>query len=70
MVTIRKRENESNSSTIYRFIKRVQQSGVLIEARKRRFSHRNIGRNKRRVSAMYRDIKQKEFLRLRKLGVS
>lgn len=66
---VRKKEGESASALIYRFGKKVQQSGVLREAKKRRFKHRLINRNKRRVSALHREEKRKEIERARKLGL-
>jgi hypothetical protein len=52
----------------YRFSKRVKQSGVLKEARKRRFKKRAVNRRKRRLSAQYRTAKRVELERLRRLG--
>ncbi|MDP3901849.1 MAG: 30S ribosomal protein S21 [bacterium] len=66
---VKKRENESASSLIYRFTKRVRQSGVLLEAKKRRFKKRDQSRIKRRSSAIYRDIKKKEVVKAKKLGL-
>ena len=54
---------------VYRFTKKVQQSGVLKEARKRRFHRRQPNRAKRLVSALHRETKKKEIERARKLGL-
>lgn len=67
-VEVKKRENESPSALIYRFIKRVQQTGVLREAKKRRFHNRSQNRLKRRVSALHREEKKHEIERARKMG--
>lgn len=67
-IEIKKKEGESSGSLIYRFTKKVQQSGVLREARKRKFRSREENRNKRRVSALHREQKKNEFLKARKLG--
>lgn len=65
---VRKREGENTNSLIYRFIKRVQQTGVLREAKKRRFYDRTQNRLKRKLSALHREVKKKEMERLKKLG--
>jgi ribosomal protein S21 len=68
-IEVRKKEGETASSLLFRFTKKVRQSGVLAEARKRRFKDRRINRNKRRVSAIYRAAKRAEMERLKKLGL-
>ncbi|MFH0712619.1 MAG: 30S ribosomal protein S21 [Candidatus Jorgensenbacteria bacterium] len=67
-INIKKRENENSSSLLFRFQKRVKQSGVMREARKRRFHSRNVNRIKRRTSAIYRANKDLEITRERKYG--
>lgn len=57
------------NALLYRFSKKIQHSGVLREAKKRRFYHRNINRNKRRVSALYRVEKALEIQKTKKLGM-
>ena len=69
MIEIRKKEGESSSSLFFRFSKRVRQSGVLAEARKRRFRSRAVNRRKRRLSAQYRAAKKVETARLKRLGL-
>jgi ribosomal protein S21 len=68
MIEAHKKEGESSSSLLYRFSKKVKQSGVLREARKRRFRGRTVNRRKRRISAQYRAGKRQELDRLKKLG--
>jgi ribosomal protein S21 len=65
---VRKKENESSSSLIYRFTKKTQQGGVLREVRKRRFHARKVSRIKRRASAIHRSRKKAEYERAKKLG--
>jgi len=67
-IEVKRRKNESPTTLIYRFIKRVQQTGVLRESKKRRFQDRSPNRLKRKLSALHRDAKKKEFERLKKLG--
>lgn len=66
---IRKREGESVSSMIYRFTKKTQQSGILKEAKKRRFYERPKSRIKRKLSALHRVQKKAEYERAKKLGL-
>ncbi len=68
-INVKKRDGESANSLIYRFTKRVQQSGVLKEARARRFNKRVANRRGRRVSALHRERRQAEITRQRKLGI-
>jgi ribosomal protein S21 len=65
---VRKKEGEATGSLIYRFIKKVQQSGVLREAKKRRFHDRPQNRLKRKLSALHREQKKKELEKAKKLG--
>lgn len=68
MIEVHKRNNESSESLLRRFSKRVQQSGVLLRAKKRRFYER--GKNKRavRVDALRRMAIREERELLRKTG--
>ncbi|MBM3281302.1 MAG: 30S ribosomal protein S21 [Candidatus Harrisonbacteria bacterium] len=69
MIDIKKKDGESPNSMIFRFIKKVQQSGVLKEAKKRKFYSRKNTKNKRRLSALYREEKKQEFIKKKKLGL-
>ena len=66
---VRKKEGETIGSLLYRFSKKVQQSGILKEAKKRRFHKRPQNRNKRKIAAMYRQEKMNEVMKDRKMGV-
>ncbi len=68
MVEVKKRDNESTESLLRRFSRRVQQSGVLIQARKVRYYERKKGRRKIREEAIRRANAQAERDRLIKLG--
>lgn len=68
-IEVKKKEGEAASSLFFRFSKKVRQSGVLAEARKRRFTARGGNRRKRRISAVYRAGKRREITRLKKLGL-
>ena len=65
---VRKREGESTGSLIYRFTKRTQQSGIIKEVKKRRFRTRPVSRIKRKVSAIHKEGKKKEYERAKKMG--
>ena len=70
VINVKKRENENVNSLLFRFGKRVKQSGILREARKRRFHARNVNRIKRRTSALYRNEKERTIAREKKYGHS
>jgi len=65
---VKRKEGEAASSLVYRFNKRVQQSGLMKEVKKRRFNKRAVSKIKKRISAIYKDVKMKEVQKLRKLG--
>jgi len=66
---IRRKDGENISSLLYRFSKKIQQSGILKEAKKRRFYKRVQNRNKVRLAAKYRAEKAKETEKDRRLGL-
>lgn len=66
---VRKKEGENTSSLLYRFSKKMQQSGILKEAKKRRFRSRPKSRVKKKLAALYRSEKQKEVAKAKKLGL-
>ena len=68
MVEVRKRDNESTDSLLRRFSRKVQQSGVLLQARKIRFHTRKKGRRKMKEDAIRKAGLQAERDRLIKLG--
>lgn len=70
MIEVKKKEGEAAGSLIFRFTKKIRRSGVLLEAKKRRFHKRPVSRIKRRNSAHYREQKKEEVIRLKKLGLS
>lgn len=68
-IKVRKREGESVNTLLYRFNKRVQQSGLVREVRKRQFRKRAENRTKRKNSALYRKDKEVVMARERKFGL-
>lgn len=67
-VEVRKRDNESSESLIRRFSRKVQQSGVLLQARKVRYYERKKSKRRVREEAQRRGELQAERERLIKLG--
>lgn len=69
-IIIKKKEGESPNSLVFRFTKKVQQSGVLREVKGRRFTKRATSKLKRRQSALHKKTKRAELEKARKLGVA
>ncbi len=69
MVEVYKKPGESVSSLVKRFSWKVLRSGILLEAKKRRFYNPSINKNARRKNALYRIKKTKEIERKKKLGL-
>ncbi|MDD5098169.1 MAG: 30S ribosomal protein S21 [Candidatus Pacebacteria bacterium] len=65
---IAKQPRETSQSLVYRFTKAVQKSGVLLEARKRRFVVKAKSENMQKRTALAKVAKKKEFAKLKKLG--
>ncbi|HOC53836.1 MAG TPA: 30S ribosomal protein S21 [Candidatus Pacearchaeota archaeon] len=65
---IQKQQKETSQSLVYRFTKAVQKSGVLTEARKRRFQERIKSGNLKKRAALVKLTKTKKFEKLKKLG--
>ncbi len=68
MVYVKKKDRETTASLLRRFTRRVQQSGVLLRARKTRFYEPGLTRRARREKALRRLKTIKERERLIKLG--
>ncbi len=66
---VRRKKGENTAAFIFRFNKRVKQSGILKEVKKRRFWDRPVNRRKRRSAALYRLRKKAEVSRLKKYGL-
>lgn len=68
-IEVTKKDKESSSALFFRFSKRIKRSGVLKEAKKRRFKGRAVSKRQRKLSALHRSAKKSEMGRLRKLGL-
>jgi len=69
MLSVRKREGESPTGLMYRFNKRVKQSGLIKEVRKRRFTVRRVSRLKIKLKALHRETSKKEYQHKKKMGI-
>lgn len=68
MVEVKAKEGESFESLLRRFNRKIQQSGILIRARKIRFFAPTKSRNLLRESAQRRALARQEREELKKLG--
>jgi len=69
MIESKRKEGETPASLYFRFSKKVRQSGVLLEMRRRRFKGRPSTKRKVRLSAKHREKKIAEIGRKKKLGL-
>ncbi len=68
MIEVKKKDKETSESLIRRFSRRVQQSGVLMRARKVRFRNEEKSKSEKRDEALYKIKIRKEIDKLKKLG--
>ena len=68
MVEVKRREKETVESLLRRFTKRVQRSGILIQARKVRFKEPAKSKRRLREDALKRRETRIEKEKLRKIG--
>ena len=68
MIQVKKKEKETSENLIRRFSRQVQQSGVLMRARKVRFRNEEKSKTKKRDEALYKIKIRKEIDKLKKLG--
>ena len=69
MIEVKRRKGESIESFLRRFSRKVQQSGIVLEVKKRKFHTRIKSRNAQRVSALRRNEKRQEYAYLEKMGL-
>lgn len=67
-VEVKKKERESSQGLIRRFTKKIQQSGVLRQARKIRFFARKESHTAKKKKALRGEELKKEYEKLKKLG--
>jgi len=68
MVEVRRKENESPETLIRRFTRQWQASGIGVRARQGRFYKKDYTKREKRIRALYRVEKKKEYELLHKLG--
>jgi len=68
-IEVKKKQGETTRSLLRRFSRRIQQSGILIRARKARFLEREKSKRERRTSALRRVRVVGEKEKLRKMGL-
>jgi ribosomal protein S21 len=68
MVEVRRRPSETTGAMLRRFTRRVQQSGILLRARRERFYKSKLTKRQKRERALRRIALLKERTRLEKLG--
>lgn len=68
VLEVKKQERETAQSLVRRFGKRVQQSGILLRARKIRFRQRPKSRGAQKRAALRKEELKKEYKKLEKLG--
>lgn len=68
MVEVKRKDNESFDSLLRRFNRKIQQSGILVRARKTRFFEPGKSRNLQRVAARRRAELRVLREELKKLG--
>jgi ribosomal protein S21 len=69
-IIVKRKENEPLASFLYRVNKRIQKSGILIEARKKAHASKKLHKNKIKEKAYYRLKMQQEMEKFLKLGYS
>ena len=69
MIQVTAKEKESAESLLRRFNKKVIQSGVLGEARRKRYFEKPISKTERRKKAIIRKERRAEKVRKLKLGI-
>ncbi|MBX4191756.1 MAG: 30S ribosomal protein S21 [Candidatus Doudnabacteria bacterium] len=68
MVEVKKKDNESFESLLRRFNRKIQQSGVLVRARKIRFFEPARSRNLLREDAARRSVNREKREELKRMG--
>lgn len=67
---VKRQERENTQSLIRRFSRAIKQSGILREARKKRFFQRSFSGRAKKESALRRVKLRQEYEKLDKMGLS
>ncbi len=65
---IKKQPRETSQALIRRFTRALQESGILVRARKVRFKEREKSEQMKKRAALRREEKKREYEKLKKLG--
>jgi ribosomal protein S21 len=65
---IRKQEHETTQGLIRRFTKKLQQSGILVRARRVRFRAKKESEMTKRENALIRERMKKHYKKMAKMG--
>ena len=65
---VKKQERETTQALIRRFSKNMQRSGILMQARKRRYQGRSASQLTKKKAALRRIESRIQYEKLRKLG--
>lgn len=68
MISVNKKEGESNDSVVRRFTRKVQSTGMLIRKKKQQYRARKLSKLKVRTSAKHRSRLATERAHLIKIG--
>ncbi|HAI74274.1 MAG TPA: hypothetical protein DCS28_02935 [Candidatus Moranbacteria bacterium] len=68
MIEVKRKDRESPESLIRRFSRKIQQSGVLMRARRMRFRADEKSKREMREGAMYKVKVRKVVNKLKKMG--
>lgn len=65
---VKRKDKETVQSLLHRFTRNVQQSGILLRARKTRFKERRKSQQMKKRAALRREEIKKKYEKLKKLG--
>ncbi len=69
MIEIKKQSGENNYNLLRRFSRKMQESGILLKARKIRFKSKKITKRQKLQAALFREKIRREKNKLVKLGL-
>ncbi len=69
-LTVKKQGRETSQNLARRFSQKLRKSGILFEARRRRFRQRPLSKTAIKKSALRRIKKNAEYAEMRKLGTN
>ncbi len=67
-IEVKKNNNENGVSLLRRFTRRMQESGILMKVKSKRYSERSLSKLKLKTVALKRINRRKDMEKLRKLG--